>query len=67
MNPIDNHHVIGQAEPLRISQLRGKVLRAIVFTTTEPGPCDNCGAKMTDQGHCKSVCLVCGFVRTCLD
>jgi hypothetical protein len=29
--------------------------------------CDACGAAMKPMGHCKYLCLRCGFLRTCND
>ena len=32
------------------------------------GPeCDACGSAMQSMGHCKYLCRLCGFLRTCMD
>ncbi|MDG2308840.1 MAG: hypothetical protein P8R42_30020 [Candidatus Binatia bacterium] len=31
-----------------------------------PG-CDACGTNMQPLGHCKYLCRMCGFMRTCID
>ena len=33
----------------------------------ESARCDACGSAMKPMGHCKYVCLRCGFLRTCND
>jgi|GEM_PF-4806726 hypothetical protein len=33
----------------------------------ERARCDACGSTMKPMGHCKYVCLRCGFLRTCND
>jgi hypothetical protein len=61
--------VAGPASRLRSERGAAREAAAVGLGARAPewARCDACGTGMQALGHCKWLCRMCGFMRTCID